>query len=288
MDIFTAWQSDIVFVQREAFMTGSTYFEWMFKLSPAKLIFDFDDSIWLQDDSPVNNKLSWLKNPAKTSKIISYSDMVFAGNEFLAQYARQYAHNVKIVPTTIDIEEYSPRPNDNSKVIIGWSGSFSTVKHFESAIPALEKIKEKLGVKIGFKLIGDGNYVNTSLDIKGLPWVKEDEIAELCKIDIGIMPLPDDKWASGKCGLKGLQYMALGIPTIMSPVGVNSEIIQDGENGYLASHTDEWEEKLTRLVNSANLRTEMGEKGRDTVSKLYSTDVIKHLYVDYFNEVLNS
>src|SRR5262249_26385554 len=102
------------------------------------------------------------------------------------------------------------------------------------------------------------------------------------EIDIGIMPLPDDEWAKGKCGLKGLQYMALSIPTIMSPVGVNTEIIKDGENGFLAASTAEWVDKLSQLIDSSELRQRIGANGRQTVLKDYSVEANKHLYLEYF------
>ena len=92
-------------------------------------------------------------------------------------------------------------------------------------------------------------------------------------LDIGVMPLPDDQWSRGKCGLKALQYMALGVPTVCSPVGVNTEIIQDDENGLIASTEDEWVEKLTRLLRSAELRGRLGRAGRETVDARYSAEV---------------
>jgi glycosyltransferase involved in cell wall biosynthesis len=109
---------------------------------------------------------------------------------------------------------------------------------------------------------------------------------DLQEIDIGIMPLPDDEWARGKCGLKGLQYMALEIPTIMSPVGVNSEIIQNGINGFLADSEESWIENLARLIEQPSLRQRIGVAGRETVVQHYSVISQQSRYLQYFNALL--
>lgn len=277
----------IIFVQREAFMTGSTYFEKKFARSRARLVFDFDDAIWHFDVSEANKKLGWLKNPGKTADIIALSDLVFAGNAYLADYARRHNDNVVIIPTTIDTEEYRRIPQQASDVVtIGWSGSITTIKHFEYAVPFLRELKKKYGDRIRIKVIGDSSYVNEELGIKGIAWNKKDEISELSAFDIGIMPLPDDEWAKGKCGLKGLQYMALEIPTIMSPVGVNTEIITDGTNGFLATGTDEWVRKISALVDSPELRATIGKAARLTVEQQYSVKALEQEYLAQFRKLI--
>lgn len=285
-EVRNAEKYDLVFVQRECFMLGTDYFERRFA-KKTKLIFDFDDSIWLQNVSKNNKALAFLKDAKKTAKIIGIADMVFAGNEYLANYASQFNDNVKIVPTTIDTELYQPVPlPESNRVCIGWSGSFSTIEHFEYCLPALVKLKEKYEGKIYFKVIGDGNYENKELNIQGIPWTMKDELKELSEINIGLMPLPNDEWTNGKCGLKGLQYMALKIPTLMSAVGVNTEIIEDGENGFLIHSMEEWVEKASLLIESPDLRQRMGEKGRATVEQSYSVASQKDRYLKYFKDVI--
>ena len=276
---------DIVFIQREAFMTGSSFFERRFKKSKAKIIFDFDDAIWHMDVSQGNRRFSWLKNPGKTVSIIALSDLVFAGNNYLADFARQFNENVVVIPTTLDTAYHTPvykQGENKNSVCIGWTGSHTTIKHFELAVPVLKTLKEKYGDKIHFKVIGDGSYRNKELDLSGIGWNLENEIKELHEIDIGIMPLPDDEWSKGKCGFKALQYMSLEIPPVISPVGVNTEIVSDGANGYLAEGKEEWVEKISLLIDSPQLRKEMGRKARQTVMERYSVESQKENYLKYF------
>lgn len=279
---------DIVFVQREALMIGSSFFERKIKNSKAKFIFDFDDAIWKLDTSDANKKWEWLKNPNKTNEIISASDLVIAGNNYLMNYARQYNSSVNLIPTTIDTNFHQPIYNrTNSDIItIGWSGSKTTIKHFESSIPVLLKLKEKYGKKIEFKVMGDNSFTKDELNIKGISWSHETEVEIINSFNIGIMPLPDDEWAKGKCGLKGLSYMACAIPTIMSPVGVNSKIIQHGENGFLANTEEEWFNYLSLLIENPDLRKQLGENARKTVEEKYSVEANKHLYLQAIKQVL--
>lgn len=287
-DIIRASNYDIIFIQREAFMTGSSFFEKQFKRSKAKIVFDFDDAIWKFDVSEANKKFGWLKDPSKTARIISLSDLIIAGNHYLANYAKHYNKNVTIIPTTIDTTEYKRTSfsKKNNQLCIGWSGSITTIKHFEYAIPFLKILQSKYPNKIYFKVIGDENYFNQELGIRGIKWNLSTEIEELSEIDIGIMPLPDDEWAKGKCGLKGLQYMALEIPSVMSPVGVNSEIISDGINGFLAKDNNEWVEKISLLIENPDLRKQMGAEARKTVEERYSMNSQKEKYLGLFNHLL--
>jgi len=286
-DIKRAREYDIVFIYREAVMFGSVFFEKKFKKSGAKIILDFDDAIWLMDVSEGNKKLRWLKRPSKTADILRISDMAFVGNSYLAKYAEQFNGNVKIIPTTLDTEKtMAVKKESSGKVCIGWTGSNTTLKHFDLAIPFLKKIQEKYPGEIKIKLISNVNHAE-GLDISFYKWSKEKEIEDLSEFDIGIMPLPDDDWARGKCGFKGLQYMALSIPAVMSPVGVNTEIITDGENGYLAGSEAEWVEKLSLLIESPELRKKIGEHGRKTVAEKYSFNVWKDEYVRLFEELIS-
>jgi glycosyltransferase involved in cell wall biosynthesis len=259
-----------VFVQREAFMLGTAFFEKVIA-KRSKLIFDFDDSIWMPNVSEANKKLSFLKNPNKVKEIIEKAHYNVTGNLFLSNYASQY---VMQIPTCVDTYEYqrsSPlKPKQNGRVCIGWSGSQTTIEHFKLAQPVLSAIKKKYGDKVYFKVLGDGDYSNEELNIQGVKWERKTEIQELEELDIGIMPLPNDEWSKGKCGLKGLVYMSMEIPSILADVGVNAEIIQDGVNGYLCANSREWQEKLSLLIENEALRETFGKLGRETILDKYS------------------
>ncbi|PCJ89754.1 MAG: glycosyl transferase family 1 [Flavobacteriales bacterium] len=287
IDVVRASRYDIIFVQREAIMIGTSIFERLFSLSKAKLIYDFDDALWTLDTSSANKALEWLKNPYKIKRIMAAADLIIAGNEYLHQNAKKYNVNVIIIPTTINTAYHNKlqKPESKEKVCIGWTGSETTIKHFELAIPWLKKIKEKFGEKVYFKLIGDENYFCKELNLKGIAWSLESELSDLCEIDIGIMPLPSDEWANGKCGFKGLQYMAMKIPTVMSPVGVNKEIIQHGHNGFLADTEEEWIEITSRLINAKELRKSIGNEAREAVISRYSVEANQSKYLNAFSKL---
>lgn len=261
---------DLVYVFREAALLGPAWFERKIARSGVPMVFDFDDAIFVAYKSPANGYLSYLKFPNKTAEICRLSAHIMAGNQYLADYSRRFNDHVTIIPTTIDTEKYrAVEKAGNAEVItIGWSGSFSTVQHLDTIRGVLQELAKDERFRL--RVIGTPNYEISGVDVEALKWSSETEIKDLEKIDIGLMPLPDDEWSKGKCGLKALQYMALGIPTICSPVGVNSTIIRDGENGFLADGKQEWIEKLKRLLHSDELRKKFGSAGRKTVEENYS------------------
>lgn len=289
-DVRNAKNFDLIFIYREACMLGTVFFEKRLAKSKVPIVYDFDDSIWLNDTSEGNKNLAWLKNPKKTSKICALSNLVTVGNEYLAQYARQYSQNVKIVPTTIDLNYHfaNGQKKTSPQICIGWTGTFTTIKHFELAIPILEKLKEKYKEKVCFRVIANIDSLNYDLLIDLIKWNKKTEIEDLLEFDIGIMPLPDDEWSKGKCGFKGLQCMALKIPVILSPVGVNSEIVEHEKNGLLANNESEWFDYLCQLIDSDDMRKTIGQEGFNTVKEKYSVDVWKEKVLQNFNALISS
>ncbi len=278
---------DLVYVFREAALLGPAWFERKIARSGVPLIFDFDDAVFVAYRSPSNGYLSYLKFPQKTGEICRLSAHVMAGNRYLADYAGKFNQNVTIVPTTIDTEKYHlTKPDaDKNKLTIGWSGSYSTVQHLDTIREVLRDLAKD--EEFTLRVIGTPNYELDGVNIEALPWRSDSEIKDLSKIDIGLMPLPNDQWSKGKCGLKALQYMALGIPTICSPVGVNSTIITDGENGFIAGSKEDWIAKLKMLLHSKELRQRVGIAGRKTVEDGYSAKSQAPRVLEIFRSAAN-
>ncbi len=287
-DVLRAHKYDCIFIYREAFMIGTTLFERGLKKSHKPIVFDFDDSIWIQDISDGNKNLSWMKRAGKTDEIIQLADLVIVGNNYLAEHAQQFNDSVAIIPTTINTNYHKPTEKEKKhSVCIGWTGSETTIRHFKLIIPVLKRLKEKYGDSVSFIQISNIPYECPEIGLETIVWNAQDEIKQLQKIDIGIMPLPNDAWSKGKCGFKGLQYMALEIPTIMSPVGVNNEIIQDKENGFFATTDDQWFSVLCELIENPEIRESIGKKGRQTVINRYSIDSQKDKYLSLFDNLTN-
>ncbi len=267
-------QFDVVYLFREGSLAGPPLFERLLAHTGVPVVYDFDDAVWVPYVSPANKYLSYLKCFGKTRTLCRISKHVMAGNEYLAEYARAFNSNVTVVPTTIDTDVYQPRsepPADSCLVTIGWTGSHSTVQHLDTIRSALLKLRQRIPYRL--TVIGTPHYHLDGVEVTAKAWSATSEVANLQQFDIGLMPLPDDDWSRGKCGLKLLQYMGVGVPVVGSPVGVNAGIIREGVNGYLAASEDEWVNKLTALARSADLRRTMGAAGRRVVECEYSAAV---------------
>ncbi len=258
---------------RNCTIGGPPIIEIFLKLIGKKLIFDFDDAI--QYGSENNNNWffsNFIRCDWKIKIIIKISNLVIAGNENLKKFAYRFNKNVKVIPTTIDINKYKFKKKNISKnLTIGWSGSLSTSKYIENFLPILFKIQKKKK----FKILIIGSKLNIkNKDINCLEWSSKNELKYLNQIDVGLMPLPNNLWTRGKCGLKILQYLSFGIPSLVSNVGMNSEIIENGKNGYLIDNKNQWEIYLKKFLNNPKLITKMGSYGRKVVKKNFSNFAI--------------
>jgi glycosyltransferase involved in cell wall biosynthesis len=274
--LFSLPQYDFVFIHREASPIGPPMIEWLIaNLFRKKIVYDFDDAIWLTDRVNEPFFLRLLKWRSKVKHICKWSYKVSCGNEYLCNYARQFNKRVIYNPTTIDTDTlHNPalyQKKESEIIIIGWTGSHSTLKYLEEINLVLSEIENHFPF-VRLMVIADRK---PNLRLRSLlykPWSIQSEINDLIVFDIGIMPMPDDQWAKGKCGFKALQYMALQIPTVASPAGVNSLIVDHGLNGFLASSWEEWKSYLTQLICDSDLRFKLGKKGREKVIDRYSVN----------------
>ena len=276
---------DVVYVLREAALLGPALFERWIRWAGRPLVFDFDDAVFERYVSPANGYLSYLKCPGKTRSVCRIATHVMAGNPYLDSYARQVTDRITIVPTTIDLDTYRvPAARlTPEKLVIGWSGSYSTVQHLDTIRPILQRLARTESFRL--LVIGTDRYAIDGVEVEARRWRAATEVEDLAEMDIGIMPLPDDRWSRGKCGLKALQYMAIGIPTVCSPVGANSLFIQSGENGLLADSEEEWITGLTQLLQSGELRSRLGGAGRRTVEQRYSKAALTPVVAEILTSV---
>jgi glycosyltransferase involved in cell wall biosynthesis len=274
--LFLVYSYDLIFIHREAAPVGPPIFEWIIGiLFRKRIIYDFDDAIWLTDRVDEPGLMRFIKWRSKVRSICGWSYKISCGNQYLATFAKEYNKQVVVNPTTIDTygwhnPDHIPKSaKRNEDLVIGWTGSHSTLKYLRALTPVLERL-EIMFPRIKIMVIADQDPLLKLDSVIFVPWDKATEVKDLMKIDIGLMPLPDDEWTKGKCGFKALQYMALMKPVVASAVGVNNEIISNGMNGFLCSTNAEWEAALTRLVKDDELRARMGEDGRKTVIDRYS------------------
>jgi len=288
VDLLRTRYFDIVFIHREALPFGPPLFERLVSLIERPIIFDFDDAIYLLNFHKVNRWVSWLKKPDKTSQIIRYSAHVIAGNETLRRYAAQFNKNVTVIPTSINTDLYPIRSATSpvhKPVTIGWIGSSTTVKDLHQLDRVFQELARRYAIRV--RVVG-GQYELPGVDLDCRPWSLANEITDLHSFDIGVMPLPDNEWTRGKCGFKALQYMGVGIPAVVSPVGVNTKIVTDGVNGYLADSDETWLVRLSALIEDPTLRQRLGLAGRATVEEQYSVKVNAPKLLRIFRAVANN
>jgi glycosyltransferase involved in cell wall biosynthesis len=271
--LFGLSKYQFVFIHREAAPLGPPLFEWLLaKIFRKKIIFDFDDAIWIPNTTASNRLAGWMKCFWKVKWICKWSYTVVGGNEYLCDFARRYNTNVLCIPTSVDTENGHNRIKEHTvlahEVVIGWTGSHSTIKYLDKLVPVLGELEKE--ILCSFLVISDKAPQFPLSKMQYCPWNEKTETEDLLKIDIGVMPLENDAWSEGKCGFKLIQYLALGIPAVASPVGVNKKIIQHGVNGFLCSTNEEWLQSLKSLAADGSLRTRLGADGRKMIEENYS------------------
>jgi glycosyltransferase involved in cell wall biosynthesis len=214
--------------------------------------------------------------------MVKGSDAVTVGNQFLKKEVLKVdrTKRVFVIPTSVDTNLYPKKKNfsDRQEITLGWIGTKGNLKYLKSLDPVFEAIRQRFP-QVKLKIVSNEFYDSFTLPLVKKVWKLEDENEDLVSFDIGLMPLSDDLWSRGKCGLKIIQYLSVGVPVICTPVGINSDIVKDGENGFWATNLQEWVDRLSTLIQNPKLRYQMGLKGIETVEKEYSLTVTSEKFL---------
>jgi glycosyltransferase involved in cell wall biosynthesis len=276
-------QYDYIFIHREASPIGPPIFEFIIsKIWRKKIIYDFDDAIWIPNTTNENKIVGWLKAFWKIKYICRWSYKVVGGNDFLCNYARQYNKAVILIPTCVDVaQQHNQLKNQQTgKVVVGWTGSHSTMKYLDDIVPVLKRLVKEFDIEV--LIISNKAPHFTIPNLQFIPWKEDTEVNDLLQLNIGLMPLHNEVWSEGKCGFKLIQYLALGIPAVAHPVGVNKEIIQEGITGFLCATEEQWYHSLKHLITKEEFRKQAGVKGRASIVEKYSIQSYRDIFINLF------
>jgi glycosyltransferase involved in cell wall biosynthesis len=282
-------KADVWWIEKELWPWAPAWFERLL-VSRRPYVLDLDDAIFHNYDMHGLRVLRRLYGE-KIDRIMAGAALVTAGNEYIAARARRAgAKWVEILPTVIDLERYAgaerkpstDHASSHGPITIGWIGSPVTVPYLMLLAKPLQRLAQHLEIRL--LVIGGGSVDLPGVVVQCVPWSADTEVQSIARCDIGVMPLRDSPWERGKCGYKLIQYMACGLPVVASPVGVNTLIVEEGVNGFLASSADEWHSALRKLVGNPVLRAKLGTAGRAKVEKEYSVQATSPRVVQWLRK----
>jgi glycosyltransferase involved in cell wall biosynthesis len=223
--------------------------------------------------------------------MVKGSDVVTVGNHFLKSQVLRVdpIKRVSVIPTSIDTNLYPKKKeiSNHEEIILGWIGTKGNLKYLKKLEPVFETIHQRFP-RVKLKIVSNDFYDSPHLPVVKKLWKLEDENEDLISFDIGLMPIEDDLWAKGKCGLKIIQYLSVGVPVVCTPVGINSDIVKDGGNGFWATNHQEWVDRLSNLIQNPDLRLRLGLKGIETVEQEYSLTVTSEKFFQVLQNLVRS
>jgi len=269
-DVFSARDADVLFVQREAMTLGPPVIEWLAtKVGRCPMVLDLDDATYVSYTSPTYGRLGkTLKWFSKTDDLIRWAQVVTCGNRVIAEYVTGKGTPARIIPTVVDTNVFRPaKPDrDGSPLIIGWVGTHSTYPFLKSIFPVLQKLAGDHSFRLKVVGAGTDDIRISGVEVENLPWQLSRETSDFQSFDIGLYPMDaasyGSEWIMGKSCFKAIQYMAVGIPYVVTPVGVCSEIGEAGVTHFTANSPDEWYDALGTLLKDGERRQRMGTAGR--------------------------
>ncbi len=293
IDLRLIKEHKIVFIHREVFPFGPLILEKFIAKRKITLL-DFDDAIYLGhqnlDELP-ESFLYKLKYRRNYENVFKHFKGLIVGNKIIAEYCKRFNNKVFILPTAIDTEKYYPikKKTDNNKITIGWIGSPSTLPNLKIIKNVIPEINLKYGEKVKFLFVGSNNRYFNYDNCEFRKWELDYELKALQNLDIGIMPLVDNKWNRAKCAFKAIEYMAVSIPVVASPVGISENVVIHNQVGFIARNEKEWLKYLCILIDNKELRNKMGIKGRERVEQFFSVKVNYPIFkniIDYYLNLL--
>jgi glycosyltransferase involved in cell wall biosynthesis len=274
-DVAAVRGADVIFVQREAMIFGPPVVERLaMRLGGCPMVLDLDDATYVSYTSPTYGRLAGaLKWFGKTDELIRRARLVTCGNRAIAEYVEGKGTRAVVVPTVVDTDVFRPperRDDDGRVAVLGWIGTHSTYHYLETIFPALQQLARSHRFRL--KVIGAGrdSISLEGVEVENLRWNLAREVEDFRSFDIGLYPVIPDEWSAGKSGFKSVQYMAVGIPFVVTPFGAAAEIGEAGATHLTASTQDEWRDALARLLGDAGLRRRMGVAGRRHALEFYS------------------
>jgi len=286
--LFISARFDMLFLQRATFPIG---LEKLLPIINKNIIYDIDDAIFLSDtqDRTLLSRFKAFIKDSEVSNTLKICKLVIVENDYIGKYVSRYCGNVYKIPGPIDTKRYFVRIDSNNivkkNIIIGWIGSPATTGYLHLMDNVFRQMFKRFS-DIEVVLIGAGKYDFPDKRVIIKKWDYETEVRELQAFDIGIMPMPDDDWTRGKLGCKMLQYMAVGVPSVVSYTDTNAEIIKDRENGFLVRTEAEWINRLSTLIEDKGLRDTIGQAGRRTVEGACSIQKNGPRLIEIFESLL--
>jgi glycosyltransferase involved in cell wall biosynthesis len=278
---------DGIFVFHSVSLFGPALFERLYARLNPKMIYDIDDMIHLSHSSQANSFTKWLKGSSRITYLMRRARHIITCTPALDKFARQFNHNTTDISSTINTDTYQPvntyTTAAGTPITLGWSGSHSTEKYLSLLGDVLREVARQRNIRL--LVIGSGNFTMPGVPVESIAWNRDSEVVDLQRIDIGLYPLPDDPWVYGKSGLKALQYMALGIPTIATGIGTNFRVIDHDRCGLLVKSDQEWIAALLLLIDHPEKRRSLGTAGRERIETYYSIKANQEVYLAIFDKV---
>lgn len=271
---------DIVYLQKKLISPPEMR---LYRGLSKRLVFDFDDAVYIRDDTHASPESA--SRRLKFRYIVKKADWVVAGNRTLSDYAKTFNNNTFILPSAVEtrsipVKDFRTR---GEKLIIGWVGGKGNLHHLNLIAPVLRELSLKYPLQLN--IISNGSLVISGVDVRNISWSLDGQEREIAHFDMGVMPLPKNRWTEGKCAYKALQYMAAEVPPVCSDVGANRDIVENGRDGFVVSSQEEFHHALSLLAEDGKMREEMGHAARLKVEKYFSVEAVARELARFLNMI---